>query len=794
MSRLLVPLSLLAALSVAAPLAAQTGPLEGVVFDAVTGEPLVGATVATEIDGRRLGAVTDSEGGFRLDLPDGPHRLAVRFVGYAPESVVVVVPSAERVVVRLAPDAQIDEVVVQGDAIDRVDDVEMGVSRIDAAAVQRLPLVLGEADPIRALQLLPGVSQGAEWNSGFFVRGGGADQNLVLLDGTPLHNPSHLFGFFSVFNPDAVSSATLYKGGIPARYGGRLSSVLEVGLRRGDPDRVRARGGIGLLSSRAVVDGPLPGGAGTFLVGGRRSYADAFLALSPDSTLQNNAAYFYDLNGRADVRLGPRDQLVVSGYTGRDRFRVGDTFGTRWGNTAGSARWTRATDRLALSGAVSYTEYAYTLDILGDGPSFAWTSNIRTTQAEASAAVELDAGGRGLPIEVGVTAALHQLNPGVLDPIGGSAILPIKVEDQTGIEPAAYVSAERDLTDRLSVRAGLRATGFFRTGPDTVYLYEDGAPVVYDATTGRYEPGVVVDSTTYASGDVVRSFGGLEPRIAARYKLSDRTSLKVGYERTRQNLQLVTNSTSVTPLDVWETSGTYVDAQTADQIAVGAAHRFGQGEGAVDVSVEAYGRSLRGLVDYVDGADLTLNDRLETELLPGVGRAYGVELLVEKTAGRFTGFGSYTFSRSLRRVGGLGEGDPGINGGAWYPAPQDRPHNLSLTGSYTVSPRLTLSSNVVLTSGSPSTYPVSRYTYEGVVLAEYGERNAARLPLYHRLDVAAAWRVGRGELVFSVYNLYNRRNATSITFGPSDADPLRTQAVRTSVFGVIPGIAYNLQF
>ncbi|MEO0557032.1 MAG: carboxypeptidase-like regulatory domain-containing protein [Bacteroidota bacterium] len=784
-------LLVLALASLAVPASAQ---VSGTVRDGDTDEPLIGATVSTAVDGRLLGAATDLDGAFQFDLPDGEHTLTVRFVGYRTDSLLVTAPSSD-IEIGLEPDTEaIGEIVVQGDEIDRVDDVEMGVSRIDAADIQRLPLVLGEADPVRALQLLPGVSQGSESSSGFFVRGGGADQNLVLLDGTPLHNPSHVFGFFSVFNPDVVSSATLYKGGLPSRYGGRLSSVLEVDQRTGETDRVRGRGGIGLLSSRGVLDGPLPGGAGTFLVGARRSYADAFLALSPDSSLNQNIAYFYDLNGRTDLRLNDRNRITLSGYSGRDRLRIGDTFGTRWGNTAGSARWTRTTDRLATSVGVSTSDYTFTLEVLEETQTFDWTSNIRSDQFEASAIYDIDPGGSRSPIEVGFVGTQYSVNPGTVDPGEGGFLLPLQLSEQTGTEAAVFFGGERAVTDRLSIRLGNRLSGFVRTGPSTVYLYEDDAPVVYDALTGRYEPGTVVDSTTYNSGDRIASFGGLEPRVAVRYRLADRTSLKLGFERTRQNLQLVTNSTSPTPLDVWELAGEYVEAQTANQIAIGGAHRFGSGTGAVELSVEAYARSLDGLVDYVDGADLTLNDRLETELLPGEGRAYGVEMLLEKTAGRFSGFGSYTWSRSERRVAGLGLGDPGINNGEWYPAPQDRPHNLSLTGVYQLSPRLSLSGNFVLTSGSPTTYPVARYTYEGAVVAEYGERNAARLPLYHRLDVAAAWQVGRGELVMSVYNLYNRKNASSVTFRQSEVDPLQTEAIRTSIFGIVPGIAYNLSF
>ena len=790
-ARLLAVGALLAALAVAP--SAQTVPVEGVVLDADTGEPLIAATVSARLPGRTVGATTDLEGAFALALPPGEHWLTVRYVGYRTDSLLVTAP-AQDLEVRLAPDADVlDEVVVQGTGVDRVEDVEMGVTRIDAADIQRLPLVLGEADPIRALQLLPGVSQGSESSSSFFVRGGGADQNLVLLDGTPLHNPSHLFGFFSVFNPDAVQSATLYKGGIPSRYGGRLSSVLEVGQRQGG-DQVQGRGGIGLLSSRAVVDGPLPGGAGTFLVGGRRSYADAFLALAPDTTLRENVAYFYDLNGRLDLEAGRGHMVTLSGYSGSDRFRVGEAFGTRWGNTAGSARWSRTTARLALSAGVATSEYGYTLDVLEDAQSFEWTSTIRSTQIGASAIYDIEPDGSRSPLEVGVSATRYTIDPSTVEPLEGGDIVPLRLAEQTGAEPAVYVSAERAVTDRLSVRLGLRASAFLRTGPATVLLYEDDAPVAYDAQTGRYQPGTVVDSTRYDADETIASFGGLEPRVAVRYRVGERTSVKVGYERTRQNLQLVTNSTSPTPLDVWELAGAYVDSQTADQIAVGGAHRFGSGTGAIELTAEAYARSLRGLVDYVDGADITLNDRLETELLPGEGRAYGLEVLLEKTAGRFSGFGSYTWSRSERRVGGLGVGDPGINGGEWYPAPQDRPHNLSLTGSYQLSPRLTLSGNFVLTSGAPTTYPVARYTFEDAVVAEYGDRNAARLPAYHRLDVAAAWQVGRGELVGSLYNLYNRRNASSVTFRQNEADPLQTEAVRTSIFGIVPGLAYNLTF
>jgi len=766
--------------------------LSGYVRSEASGEVIRYAQVSA--DGQAVRVESNQDGFFVLALPRGEHVIRIRAVGYTPSVTALVVEQSLTRDFSLRPmPFELEEISVAGDRDSSDADpgsIEMSTTRLDLKTIKLVPVVMGELDPIRTLTLLPGVTTLSDFSTGFSVRGGSADQNLILLDESTIYNPAHVFGFFSVFNGDAIDDVKLYKGAIPARFGGRLSSVLDVRQREGNAREFEGAATVGLLSSRLSLEGPLPGRSGSYLVAGRRTYADLFLKLSSDPDLNQNVAYFYDLNVKGNLRLGTTGALLASGYFGRDRFKVAERFSAGWGNAAGTLRWNQAFgNRLFSKVTFTVSDYDYGLEFLGIGRDLAWSSRIGGMDLKVGQTFHV---ANGNLLEFGGELVGHDIQPGSIRPVGDSPVLPIDLQPRTGLAPALHASHEIDLSPRVSVRYGLRWAGFRRTGPGTIYRYADDRPVRYDPILGRYERGVVVDSTRYPDGGAISSFGGLEPRISLRVGVSDRASLKASYARTRQFLHLVSNTNSPTPVDIWEPVGPYLEPQVSDQVALGYATNWG-GE-AYELSVEGYYKRLTRVTDFIPGADLALNDRLETEMLQGDGRAVGFELYARKRTGKLTGWVSYTLSRSERRVRGSGPADPGINGGRYYPSPYDKTHDLSIVAFLPLSRRGTVGGTFVAASGLPATYPVSRYQYGGLQVIEYGDRNAARLPAYHRLDLTFTRSTGRSQLQLGLFNLYNRFNAQSISFQQAEDNPLLVEAVQTSIFGIVPSISYTFRF
>ena len=766
--------------------------ISGFVHSAANGEVVRYAVIAA--DGVPITAESNQDGFFVLSVKAGTHVIRVRSVGYLPFADTLTVTQSVTRDYRLTPKPfQLEEVTVSStrDTSDIDPGIpEMSTARLDIKTVKLVPVVLGESDPIRTLTLLPGVKTTSDFSTGLSVRGGGPDQNLILLDESTIYNPSHVFGFFSVFNADAVDDVKLYKGAIPARFGGRLSSVLDIRQREGNANEFEAGASVGLLSSRVLAEGPLPGRLGSFLVAGRRTYADLFLKLSSNRDLKDNVAYFYDLNAKTNFRLGSTGTLMLSGYFGRDRYALKDRFSASWGNAAGTLRWNQAFgNRWFSKVAFTTSDYDYGLQFLGTGRDLAWTARIASTDLSIDESVHL---GNGNAIEFGAQVTRPELKPGSIRPVGNSAIVPLDLQPRHGIAPAVHASHEIELASWLSIRYGVRLAGFRRVGEATIYQYGNNRPAIYNSTLGRYERGQIVDSVRYGAGDLVSSYTGLEPRISARIGLDRTSSLKLSFARTHQYLHLISNTNSPTPVDIWEPVGPYVKPQRADQAAVGYASTLGDGN--YDISVEGYYKWLSRVTDFVDGADLGLNDRIETELLQGNGRAYGLELYVRKRGGKLTGWVSYTLSRTERRVQGRTAEDPGVNGGKYYPSPYDKTHDLAVVGLYPVGRKWTLSGTFVLSSGLPATFPESRYRYNGLLLVEYSARNAYRLPAYHRLDLTLTRTSGTKQLQFGLYNVYNRFNAQSITFRPSDANPLALEAVQSSIFGLVPSISFSFKF
>lgn len=788
--RLLFALTLISGLAFA-----QQKTISGYIRDAENGEELIGASVL--INDLKQGSVTNVYGFYSITIPEGMHELEFSYIGYETKKQNIDLKDNMQINIDLKASAEmIGEVTLTDKKQDQnIRQVEMSVAKLDAKTVKKVPAVLGEVDIIKSIQLLPGVTSAREGANGFNVRGGSVDQNLILLDESTIYNSSHLFGFFSVFNADAVKNMKLYKGGIPAQYGGRLSSVLDVRQREGNTKEFHGSGGIGLISSRLLLEGPIAKDKSSFMIAGRRSYADLFLKLSPDENLRDNSAYFYDLNLKANYILNNNNRFFLSGYLGRDAFAFGDLFQSSWGNSNINLRWNHVfNDRLFSNLTAIYSIYDYNINIKPPGSEFQWTSNIINNNLKYDLTYYLN---KNNTMRFGGELINYSFEPGIIEPIEGSDVQSLRLDDKFALEPAIYFSNEQTVSERLSVQYGIRASAFYRMGKQVVPVYENDAPVVFDHNQNQYINGTEIGEEEYGSGDVIESFMGLEPRLAVRYALDDENAIKASYNRTRQNIHLITNASSPSPLDIWAPSGSFIDPQIADQYAIGYFKNFQ--DNTYEASVELYYKDMQNQLDYVDFADLEINNNIETELLQGDGRAYGLELLVRKNKGRFTGWISYTLARTERKIEGLGVGDPGINNGDWYVAPYDKTHDLSITGMYEFNKKWSFSANFILASGIPTNYPKAAYDYGGFIAPFYdGTRNQERLPLYHRLDIGATMQGKKTdkwetEWIFSVYNLYNRQNASSIFFRQNE-DTNRTEAVQLTIFGIVPSVTWNFKF
>lgn len=747
---------------------------------------------------RNVAVESNEEGVYFLSLTAGRHRLAVRAIGFAPFDTTVDLRVSQTLDIALQR-SQVTLATVAVTATNEQADIDpkspdMSIARLDVTTLRQVPAALGEVDPIRSLTLLPGVSSSSDFTTAINVRGGGADQNLILLDEATIYNPAHILGFLSVFNSDAVDDATLYKGAIPPRFGGRLSSVVDLRQREGNANDFAGSATIGLLASRLALEGPLKG-KGSWLLAARRSYADVFANASSDPDIKNSVAYFYDINAKATKPLGDHGTLVASGFVGRDRFGAGDLFSAGWGNKSGTLRWNEIVrERLYSKVTLAASDYDYRLMFPIGRDSAQWIARVKSLDLKVDESLHLAPGHR---VEFGAQGTLHGFNPGEVSPRGSSNIARKQVPERSAMSGALYLGEEREFGERFALRYGARFSGFVRTGTATIFQYANNAPVVYDSRLGRYEPGVVVDSTRYGSRDRVTTYGAVEPRASLRYSLSQGTSLKASYARTVQYLHLASKTNSPTPLDVWEPSGPYLRPQRADQVALGF-QRMTPGQ-AWDLSAEAFVKRSHDVVDFVDGADVILNEKLETLILQGEGRAYGLELFARRQVGRTTGWVSYTLSRAEQRFGSQAvaassTSAPGINNGKWYSAPYDKTHDLSVVAMRPLSRRWNAGATFTFATGLPATYPESRYVVDGLILAEYGPRNAARLPAYHRLDLAFTRKTTRGELQLGVFNAYNRFNAQSIAFRQSEKNPLTSEAVQLSVFGIVPSISYTRHF
>ncbi|MEL7121234.1 MAG: TonB-dependent receptor [Bacteroidota bacterium] len=776
--------------------------LSGYIRDAANGEVLIGASVSvSDLDGKAdendqlIGTTTNVYGYYNIPLDPGKYLIQYSYIGFQTKSVEVELTTSLNQNVEMTEEvANLNEVVVSSNrGIIRSN--EISVEKLKGETIEKLPAILGEPDVLRSIQLLPGVSSANEASSGLNVRGGGVDQNLILLDEGIIYNASHLFGLFSVFNTDAVNDVKLYKGGIPATYGGRLSSVLDVQQKEGSRKKFGGKASIGLISSKLFLEGPIKktenGAKGSFMVAGRRSYVDLFTFLSSD--LSDVSLYFYDLNLKTNYQLNEKNQLYLSAYLGRDNFTLPDLLGSSWGNTTATLRWTSIlSDQLFLQSSLIYSNYDYKLDVLTPGSEFRWESNITNLNFRPRLSWFVSPNST---IRFGADVLDYTIDPASIFALENSNIIGETFQQKNAIEGALYLDGEQEIGDRVNLRYGLRYSNFWRIGPFQQNEYEGGEPYIYNQSTDRFIESEVTGLETYESGETIASFNGLEPRLSINYQLDDYSSLKLGYNRMYQYIHLVSNTTSPTPLDIWTPSGTHINPQFADQISLGySSDLFKQGK--YDLTVEAFYKDLNDVSTFVDGADLLFTESLETVTVQGDGRAFGLEVQLEKKTGALKGWISYTLSRSEIQV-------EGINFGEFFPTNYDQTHELSIVGLWSTKSRWDFGATWIYGSGRPVTYPSGKYSQNGLLLADYSTRNADRLPAYHRLDVSATLKPKSergGTWVFSIANLYNRLNATSIFFreigevNDMEVATGQTEAARLSIFGIIPSVSYQFEF
>ncbi len=769
--------------------------ISGYVRDAADGEALIGATVFIRSLG--TGAATNVYGFYSLTLPAGDYECEYSFVGYVSEVWEVSLRQNIRQDLELtAQRKQLEAVVVLGSAdVSPVESVEMSVNKIDINTIGKMPAFLGEVDVIRSLQQLPGVATVGEGASGFNVRGGGVGQNLILLDEASVYNASHLLGFFSVFNPDAVKDVKLYKGAIPARFGGRISSLLDVRMKEGNTKQREVNGGIGTVFSRLAVEGPLVKDKGSFIVAGRRSYIDILARPFVDVLREGARLNFYDLTGKVNYTFGQRNRLYLSGYTGRDIFFFDKNQGFSWGNNTATLRWNSIlNDRLFMNVSGIYSKYDYALQFGEDNRDyFKWSSSISNYTFKPAFSYFISSNHE---FSFGAESNYYTFEPANASGATNGEVTDISLSRKYNLETAVYISNYHKVNSEFSLEYGLRYSNFWAFGPGTQYQYNDTTAGV------RKRP---VSSEAFARGEVMSRYGTWEPRLSMVYQVTPGSSVKAGYMRMAQYLHLISNTAASNPLDVWTPSSENIKPQVGDQYTVGYFRSFGK-EKQYEFSVEAYYRSMRNQLDYIDGADLLINEYLEGDLLRGEGRAYGLEFYVQKKTGKINGWIAYTLARTELQV-------EGVNRGRWYPTRFDQAHNLKVTGFYELTERLTLSANFTLLSGTPTTFPTSRYILQDILIPYNANdtRNNVRIPAFHRLDISARLdgkavrkkgkpRKNTDYWVFGIYNVYGRKNPFSIYFAQSDvrnssAQGMESQAKQLSIIGtLIPSVSYNFHF
>ncbi|HEX7755919.1 MAG TPA: TonB-dependent receptor [Niabella sp.] len=749
--------------------------LSGTIKTAKSGETIIGASIL--INGKDNGTISNEYGFYSVTLPRGSYSVTYSAIGFEAVTEEISLNSNKLQDV-LLPDqvVNLEDVTVSSSIKGRtISGTQMGVEHLNMKEVNTIPMLLGERDILKAIQLLPGIKSAGDGNSGFYVRGGSTDQNLILLDEANVYNASHLMGFFSTFNSDIVKDVTIYKGGMPAQYGGRLSSVLDVKMNEGNNQHYGVSGGVGLISAKLNVEGPIQKDKSSFLISGRRSYADLFLPIFGDSTNKGTKLYFYDLNAKMNYVLGSKDRLYLSGYMGRDVLKLEKQFGMDWGNKTATLRWNHIfNDRVFSNTSFIYSNFNYNINIDNPGNHLNIFSQIRDVNLKEE--VQWYAG-TSHELRLGFNSIYHTVTPGEITSSGTTSYNNLLLQDRYSWENAVFATDTWKMSDRFRLTYGLRLSSFAIIGPGDFYEID--------------KEGHVTDTLHYKDGQLVKNYWNLEPRLAASFVLNSSSSIKASYARNTQNMHLVSNSATNVPTDKWIASTNIIKPEIADIYSVGWYKNLR--ENVYELTIESYYKWMQNQIDYRTGADVYTNDAIESQLLTGDGRAYGIEMLLKKKQGKMTGWVGYTLSKSERKI-------EGINDGEWYNARQDRTHDVAVVANYQLNKKWNLSANWVYYTGDAVTFPSGKYVIDKQIAFYYTKRNAYRMPAYHRLDLGATMQLKTkrkgfsSELAFSVYNAYGWQNAFVITFQQSDTNPDVTEVVKTSLFRFVPSISYHFKF
>jgi hypothetical protein len=741
--------------------------VSGTVKDKSTGETLTGATIGVA-EKPGIGVTTNEYGFYSLSLPKGNYTFRFSFVGRKEDLVSVKLDSNISLSINLSDASGLKEVVITSTKRnENLTKASMGTEVLDMKMAAKIPVVFGEKDLVKTIQLMPGVKNNGEGTNGFSVRGGATDQNLIILDEAPVYNASHMLGIFSTFNSDAIKDATIIKGNSPAQFGGRLSSVLDVKMKEGNSRKFQLSGGLGLISSRLTLEGPIQKDKSSFIISGRRTYADMLARLSPD--FKGLKLYFYDLNAKANLAINSRNKLFFSGYFGQDELAVSSMFGSKWGNTTGTLRWNSILNRKLFSNtSFIYSNYDFNVGFKSDGNEINYNSHIKDINLKQDFSFYPNSKNT---IRFGFNIIQHTITPTKAE---GTRVISTK-KGRKGLENAIYAGNSWKASGKIHIDYGLRFSFYNILGGDTYHIYENNQ---------------LIRSVQLEKGKVGKTWYNWEPRFSMNYKLNNTTNLKIGYARNTQNLHLMSNSTGGSPTDQWIGNSYNIKPEVADQFSTGFSKNLGNNK--YELNAEAYYKTMNNQIDYRDGVDLNSTPDIESELLYGKGRAYGLEILLKRKAGRLTGWVGYTLSKTERRI-------KGINNGQWYNAKQDRTHDLSVVGVYELTKRWTLSGTFIYTTGNAVTFPTGKYILNGMTIYQYGDRNADRMPATHRLDISATYeKVSKKRFQhswsFGLYNAYGRENPFSMTFRENKDNPRKIDAIQTSLFKWIPSVTYNFKF
>ncbi|MDB4902047.1 MAG: TonB-dependent receptor plug [Mucilaginibacter sp.] len=750
--------------------------ISGTIKDKATGETLPGATVGfLQLPG--VGVSTNSYGFYSVSVPEGSYTLVATYMGYRTDTLHIEVKANLQHNINLeASSGQLKEVKISSSSSrsNNILTAPPGVQKLTVNDIKNVPVLLGEKDILKTIQLLPGIVAAGDGKAGFFVRGGDADQNLILLDEATVYNASHLLGFFSVFNSDAIKDIQIYKAGMPADYGGRLSSVEDIHMNDGNNQKFGVSGGLGLIASRLTAEGPLFDHKGSFIVSARRTYVDLFTGLAHDTTIKKTKLYFYDINMKANYQVDKNDRVFLSGYFGKDYLQLKQANGIDYGNSTGTLRWNHIfSNSLFSNTSLIYNNFNYNTHFQSSTNNITVGSAITDYHLKQDFNYYLNSTNK---LDIGLESIYHVTQPGAATTSQTSNYNSVTLQKKYSLESAVYISHEWTATDKLKLTYGLRVSDLTVLGPGNFYTYDAN--------------GNVLTNTYYSGGKFVKSYINPEPRISASYQLNDSSSVKLSYDRNVQNIHLLNNSSATSPTNVYLPSTNVVKPEIADQVSMGYYRTFHQN--GIEFSSEIYYKTLQNQIDYKNGANLVGNENIEADLLFGTGRAYGWETYVKKKYGKLTGWVSYTLSKSERKING-------INNNNYYLASQDQTNHLSVVGMYQASKKWVLSADFVYSTGTPVTYPDGKFSVDGSPVYAYGNRNSQRLSPYNRLDLGATLYVKKTHRIesswnFSIYNIYGQSNPYTIIFQTDPNNMNRTQVQQTSLFKMVPSVTYNFKF